>query len=49
MYININDVILEGGQSSTGSVLSWARRLFGRSALNKDEFISYKELDDEVY
>eukprot|EP01041_Mallomonas_annulata_P012183 gene12183-25579_t len=35
----------EGGQSSTGSILSWARKLFSSRA---DSLLSYKELDDEA-
>ena len=34
----------EGGQSSTGSLLAWARRLF-----SADNSVSYGTLDDEVF
>ena len=41
-------MISEGGQSSTGSVLSWARRLFSGANDDPQQLISYAQLDQEV-
>lgn len=38
----------EGGQSSSGSILRWARNLFGGSDSTSDSFVDYKALDLEA-